>query len=352
VIAAPDTVPPAFTLGWDVPLPDPDNPAARWNLIEATGHTVGADDAEGMNQQRWSADGWSWSTARAHSATHSWFGGNESGKNSVLVSRRAHRVQPGEPLRFWTWYNIQNGYDYGYVEVATDPRSFAAISGSITTDSNPNRRNIGNGITGSSHSQWVQATFDLSAYEGQTIWIRFRYNTNGSGNSGGWYLDDIEPSDLFATEFTIASGLTQPEYTFADHPEGVFAYLAQAVDGEGDPGLWSVSEIVTVSGTSGVGETASAWRGLEAAGSNPFSGSAALRFTVPTDARGGEPLRLSVYDVEGREVACLRAGSVGAGSGPGRTVESTWRPEGPSGIYFARLVVGDRSSEMRLVYLR
>jgi hypothetical protein len=38
---------------------------------------------------------------------------------------------------------------------------------------------------------WVTETLDLSAYDGDTVNVRFRLFTNSSNNLDGWYLDDI-----------------------------------------------------------------------------------------------------------------------------------------------------------------
>lgn len=352
VVAAPDTVPTTFTLQWSVPNPDPSNPATSWNLIEATGGGVGQDNVEGTNINRWSPHGWSASTTRYHSANHSWFSGNVDQLNNTLTSRRGHKVLPGESVKFWTWYNIENGWDYGFVEVATDARHYTALPGTITTNTDPNGQNPGNGITGSSN--WVQATFGLSAYVGQTIWVRFHYVTDGGTSSGGWYVDDIEPTDLFLNETTVATNLSSPQYTFTNHPEGTFSYLAQSVDGEGDQAVWSAPDRLVVHGSAAAvdGDTALYWQGLTIVGA-PSRGSVLFRYEIPSASRANETVRIDVHDLSGREVAVVRTGSVGAGMTPGAALETRWTPHDlAAGIYFARLSVGKQISEKRLVYLK
>jgi hypothetical protein len=354
IISAPDTVGSAFTLTWTVPHPDADNPAVAWNLIEATGLSVGQDNLEGANQNRWTADGWTWTTSRYHSANHSFYGGNANNLNNVLVSRRGHLVMPGEQLKFWTWYRTEVDYDYGYVEVATDARSFISIPGSITTTSDPNQRNLGDGITGISPS-WVQATFDISAFAGQVIWVRFRYNTDGWTTDTGWYVDDIEPSDLFTTETTVASNLGQAQYTFPGHTSGAFSFLAQSIDAEGQISTWSPPKNMVVTTTTGVDASAQGvpWRGLELQGMNPVRGETRLGFTVPASARVGDPLRLTVHDVTGRMVAMLLDGTIGGAASPGRIVEDRLDVSVlPAGLYFARLEAGARVSEQKLVVIK
>ena len=347
-------VQPDFTLTWSVPAPDADNPAVAWNLIEGTGPTVGADDLEGTHADRWASFGWTLATSRYHSATHSYHSGAASKSNRLLTSRRGHRVQPGEQLRFWTRYDIEEYWDFGYVEIATDARDFVSLPGSITTDDDYYDRNFGNGVTGSSGG-WVQATFDISDYVGQVVWIRFRYNTDQAVLEEGWYVDDIEPADLFASETVVASDLAVAEHTFNDHPEGFFSYLVQALDVEGDAAVWGPPLALEVLPQSGVedGGPAASWRGLELVGANPFHGPVAMRFALPEEARAGDRLALTVHDVNGRALATLRDEALGTGSTPGTVLEAVWEPgDAPAGVYFAKLVIGPRTSHQRLLRLQ
>jgi hypothetical protein len=77
---------------------------------------------------------------------------------------------------------------------------------------------------------------------------------------------------------------------------------------------------------------------------NPFNPSTRLRFGLP---RAGWA-RLSIHDVRGREVARLWDGQREAG-----WLELEWRPQGlASGIYFARLRVGETQLARKLVLLK
>lgn len=369
-VSSPDTVGTSFTLTFTEPHPDPDNPAVSWNLIEAVGPLSTPDDVEGTKPSRWSSEGWAVSTARSHTATHSWYAGNHDNMNNTLTSLRGHLVKPGESLKFWTWHRIETGWDYGYVEVGTNGRDFTPIAGSITTNSDPNGANLGNGITGN-RTTWTQATFDLSAYVNQVIWLRFRYCTDGGTANEGWYVDDVEPADLFTFESTVANHHPSAQFTFNGHASGNFSYLLQAIDAEGDLAPMSAPRKIFVSTTTDVaiGHELLPWRGVELAGANPFSGSARLQFQIPPSARVGEPIQLTVHDVSGRLMATLASGKVGdaatqvmlrdgiSSGGPGSVLPGApfavrWSPEAAaSGIYFARLVVGGRASEARLVLL-
>jgi immune inhibitor A len=88
-------------------------------------------------------------------------------------------------LTFKTWYDIETDWDYASIKVNGE-----SIVGNITTTSNPNDQNPGNGITGSSDG-WIDATFDLSAYVGQEVEVEFNYWTDVAAVLPGFYVDDI-----------------------------------------------------------------------------------------------------------------------------------------------------------------
>ena len=100
---------------------------------------------------------------------------------------------------FWTDYIIEELWDYNFVEVSTDGGSTwvqLPDKDGITTNDDPFGRLIDygglqNGITGNSHG-WIQMRFDLSAYAGQNISLRFRQATDAAFLERGMFVDDIE----------------------------------------------------------------------------------------------------------------------------------------------------------------
>lgn len=93
-------------------------------------------------------------------------------------------------LTFWTWYSMETEWDYGYVAISTNGNNWINLPGTLTTNTNPNGNNLGNGITGSS-SGWVQETMSLTPYVGSKILLGFRFKSDAAVNQEGWYVDDI-----------------------------------------------------------------------------------------------------------------------------------------------------------------
>jgi immune inhibitor A len=96
-------------------------------------------------------------------------------------------------------YAIELDWDYAYLTVNGNP-----VHTNLSSATNPNGQNFGEGITGSSSGNWVDLTADLSAYAGQTVTLGFRYWTDGAVAEAGFGVDDIaitgQPTDGAETD--------------------------------------------------------------------------------------------------------------------------------------------------------
>jgi hypothetical protein len=99
-------------------------------------------------------------------------------------------------LRFNTWYEIEEGWDYAYVAASTDGgATWTALPGRHSTDYNPVGAAYGPGYTGSSGG-WVAEEIDLTAYAGQEVTLRFENVTDDATSFTGFAVDDIEIPEL------------------------------------------------------------------------------------------------------------------------------------------------------------
>ncbi len=121
-------------------------------------------------------------------------------------------VQQAE-LSFDTWYSIEAGYDFAYVQIYVDgaskPEQILSLTGS--------------------NKEWVNKKLDLSKYAGHKIKVEFNYVTDIGLAEEGFYVDniqvnadgktvlhdDVETTGLFAlNEFQLFDGSAQdyPSY--------------------------------------------------------------------------------------------------------------------------------------------
>jgi immune inhibitor A len=101
-------------------------------------------------------------------------------------------------------YDIETDWDYAYLTVNGNP-----VATNLSTTTNPNGQNFGNGITDNSGGAWVDLTADLSAYAGQAVTIGFRYWTDVAVANPGFFVDDIA-----ITGQSLDDAETDPGWTY------------------------------------------------------------------------------------------------------------------------------------------
>lgn len=79
-------------------------------------------------------------------------------------------------LSFWTRYNIEQGYDYMYLEISTNGTDWDELDS----------------FTGTMNT-WVQRAYELDDYVGEaSVTIRFRFYSDEYVEEDGMYIDDLE----------------------------------------------------------------------------------------------------------------------------------------------------------------
>ncbi|HNZ97322.1 MAG TPA: immune inhibitor A, partial [Thermoanaerobaculia bacterium] len=183
------------------------------------------DDLE-SGTARWTTDGgtndWSLATAASHSPTHSWFVPDPN----TSVDRRLRLASPltlpsaaSLRLEFWHRYQLENRWDGGVLEWSLNGTNWYDIlagGGGIPAD---NDRLVAGGYpatlnssanplggrpawTGNS-STFVRTEADLTDFAGRTVTFRWRFGSDSSVASTGWYVDDVR---LFYGSTCIPAG--------------------------------------------------------------------------------------------------------------------------------------------------
>lgn len=154
-------------------------------------------------------DIWDLSTNNPYSGSTSWFVPNVAEQNDQqLVLSEPFEVNGTNPsLRFYHDYDTQPVTDGGFVQISTNGGfSWETLNNSF----------IRNGYRGDLAAQTLftpgleafwgdsqgyrDSYIDLSAYQGQTVQLRFRFASNADGAATGWYVDDVEIMDKVAYE--------------------------------------------------------------------------------------------------------------------------------------------------------
>jgi len=104
-------------------------------------------------------------------------------------------------LSFKLWYDLEDGWDYGYVAASTDGgNAWQPLAGPHTTTNDPLRLAYGAGYTGHSGggatSRWLDERVDLTPYAGKRILLRFEVVTDDGVHRPGFAVDDISVAEL------------------------------------------------------------------------------------------------------------------------------------------------------------
>jgi immune inhibitor A len=173
---------------------------------------------------------------RVHSGIHAWWSGSQGGSDSNVT--RSISVPAGATtLKFWTWFNLEDGFDWAYVLVSVDngvtwePLPTVAANGSGTTPLDPiggypaveggspagGSKKYLYGFTGVSGypptysgqnglesttgvpNPWggivvpvyTEQTAAITTYAGKTILLRFAYSSDPAVDLDNFYVDDV-----------------------------------------------------------------------------------------------------------------------------------------------------------------
>jgi hypothetical protein len=121
------------------------------------------------------------------------FWSNKGDKSDMKLTRDFDFTQVSGPinLSYHTWYDIEEDWDYVYLEVSEDGKTWQIIKTPSSTDTNPSGNSYGWGYTGVSNGGWIEESVDLSQYSGKKISVRFEYITDDAVNGEGFLLDDV-----------------------------------------------------------------------------------------------------------------------------------------------------------------
>ena len=207
-------------------------------------------------------------------------------------------------LRFYTMFNIESNWDYGWVRVSTNNGStWTALEGNYTEPGEgsfqPNGQPVYDGVI----SNWVKEEISLANYLSSQLKIQFQLKTDGGVTRDGWLVDDI--GIFIYTIPTDISGDANPAYTFS----------------------------------------------LDQNYPNPFNPTTKIKYTIPSvtlSESEGSLTTLKVYDVLGNETAVLVNKEQIAGN---YEVEFD-AANLSSGIYFYKLVSGSFVETKKMILLR
>jgi immune inhibitor A len=116
-------------------------------------------------------------------------------------------------LSFWTWYNIEEGYDYLYLVASEDGETWQILTTPSGTGYDPAGSNYGWGYNGASGGgpEWIFEEVDISQFAGKQVQLRFEYITDAAVIEHGFLLDDVSIPEIgYFSDFETDNGGWEP----------------------------------------------------------------------------------------------------------------------------------------------
>mgnify|MGYP001031588305 CR=1 FL=1 len=134
--------------------------------------------------------------ATAHSGQYVWWSNRGDDSDMWLTQSFDLSDVDEATLTYWTWFDIEEDWDYAYVEASTDGgQTWEILETPSGVGTNPNGNSFGWAYTGQSgggeNPEWIREEVDLSAYAGQQLLVRFEYITDDAVTRPGFVLDDV-----------------------------------------------------------------------------------------------------------------------------------------------------------------
>ena len=134
--------------------------------------------------------------ATCHGGRRCWWSNRGDSIDSTLTRRFDLSGLAEATLEFWAWYDVEENWDYAYVEASADGGdTWTILEGLRTTLETPTGNSYGHGWTGTSEG-WVRETIDLSPYTRAEVLLRFEYITDDAVYLDGFVVDDISIPEL------------------------------------------------------------------------------------------------------------------------------------------------------------
>ncbi len=136
------------------------------------------------------------------------FWSNKGDESDMTLTREFDFTGVSAPvnLTFHTWYDLEEDYDYLFLEASEDGNTWEILTTPSGTDEDPSGNSYGWGYNGKTGT-WIEETVDLSKFAGKKVFIRFEYITDAAVNGEGLFLDDVSLDAVnYATDFEADDG--------------------------------------------------------------------------------------------------------------------------------------------------
>jgi len=152
--------------------------------------------------------GFSETSIRAFSGSSSYISENTANASDIIQNTYKYKVNANDSLIFYTYYDLENVYDKGFVEISENGYEYFIID-------------TINGVFGGNNSDWQRIAISLNQYVDKEIYYRIRVVFDGGTFGEGLYIDNIYPVMYFNSDSIICDSLND---TFIEINADTFDY--------------------------------------------------------------------------------------------------------------------------------
>ncbi|HEX2997109.1 MAG TPA: hypothetical protein VHP14_19970 [Anaerolineales bacterium] len=145
--------------------------------------------------------------ADAHSGKYV-FWSNRGDESDMTLTREFDltNASGSVTMSFAMWYDLEEDYDYVFLEASTDGKSWEILTTPSGTDDNPAGNSYGWAYNAQT-SGWKTEEVDLSKFAGKKVQVRFEYVTDAALNGEGFLLDDVRVDAIdYQSDFETDDG--------------------------------------------------------------------------------------------------------------------------------------------------
>jgi len=201
-----DTISDTLKIEWQVPNSSFNQPSS-FEIQMLKGPSLNQEGFESTSDL-WVRESFSTSTQMYHGGTKSLYSGSANYIAAQARTKYPYLVQNEDSFSLWIYYNTEQNYDVGIIEISENLREWMPLD---------NER-----FTGASQG-WVRKAYDLTPYTGKSVYFRIRYMTDGAVLNSGIYIDDVFPVVSFDSIWTI-SPISDTLYILTDLEEGEYYF--------------------------------------------------------------------------------------------------------------------------------
>lgn len=134
------------------------------------------------------------------SGSYSYFAYDSSKQTTEsLVTRNSYLLSGVSTLSFWHFYNTEDGFDGGVVELSSDNGATWIDLGQYMSQNGYNKKISKTSVSALANRQvfsgnsghFINTLVNLSSFAGKKVMIRFTFATDNINKSTGWFIDDI-----------------------------------------------------------------------------------------------------------------------------------------------------------------